>query len=235
MMLWSKTEIWTEDTIQTLYLSRGKSYGAVVVWAGWILTRLGYGNKDTITERSWDNTVSNHCSEQLRKSNTENIFSMDEVIGGEDWAIILAVFKLRDSITNGLLGDKNRREGRGVNRFLNTVLKIGSGLCIRVRVEKWLELDAKILDISISLLLPSTTLDEDMVPLEDFESFLTCFQNSCGLRCERAVARFLRWMWFWRRRIRRCMKTCSLQARTAKWAFCNKTTWRFTFLGSPFP
>ena len=33
--------------------------------------------------------------------------------------------------------------------------------------------------------------------------------------------------------IRRCTKPGSLQARTAKWAFCTKT--RITFLGSPFP
>ena len=51
-------------------------------------------------------------------------------------------------------------------------------------------LDAKMLDISISLLQPSIILDEDMAPQEGFESFLTCFQNSCGLEYEIAVARF---------------------------------------------
>ena len=33
--------------------------------------------------------------------------------------------------------------------------------------------------------------------------------------------------------IRRCMKPDSLQARTARWAFCTKTS--IAFLGSPFP
>ena len=50
-------------------------------------------------------------------------------------------------------------------------------------------IDAKMLDISISLLQPSIILDEDMAPLEGFESFLTCFQNSCELEYEIAVAR----------------------------------------------
>ena len=59
-----------------------------------------------------------------------------------------------------------------------------------------LSLDEKIFKISPSSQQPSTMLavDELDEPLEDLEITLTCFQNSCELECDRALARFSRLM-----------------------------------------
>ena len=53
-----------------------------------------------------------------------------------------------------------------------------------------LSLDEKMFEISVTLLQPSTTLEDVAEVLEDLETFLTCFQNSCVLEDEREAARF---------------------------------------------
>ena len=97
---------------------------------------------------------------------------------------------MRNSIINDFLIKPEERAEviDSLTRCSRLVRDVVSGTELRSD----LSLDAKMLDISISLLQPSIILDEDMAPLEGFESFLTCFQNSCELEYEKAVARFSR-------------------------------------------